>query len=39
VFVVVSDNAPPFADSKLRHIFSATDVPYVVLTPRIEASQ
>jgi phosphoglycerol transferase MdoB-like AlkP superfamily enzyme len=35
VFVVVGDHAPPFADPKLRQNFSRTDVPYVLLTPRI----
>jgi len=39
VFVLVGDHAPPFADPQLRQIFSATDVPYVVLTPRIAASR
>jgi hypothetical protein len=39
VFVVVGDHAPPFADSKQRQNFSATDVPYVLLTPRIAASR
>ena len=34
VFVVVGDHAPPFADPELRQIFSATDVPFVLLTPR-----
>lgn len=34
VFVVVGDHAPPFADPGARREFSATDVPYVVLTPR-----
>jgi phosphoglycerol transferase MdoB-like AlkP superfamily enzyme len=39
VFVVVGDHAPPFADPKLRRIFSATDVPYVLLTPRTAAAR
>jgi hypothetical protein len=39
VFVVVGDHAPPFADPQLRQNFSATDVPYVLLTPRIAASR
>jgi hypothetical protein len=34
VFVVVGDHAPPFADTKLRSLFSATTVPYIVLIPR-----
>jgi len=34
VFVVVGDHAPPFADPELRQLFSATDVPYVLLTPK-----
>jgi len=34
VFVVVGDHAPPFADSKLRSLFSSTEVPYLVLIPR-----
>jgi hypothetical protein len=33
VFVVVGDHVPPFADPQLRQNFSATDVPYVLLTP------
>jgi phosphoglycerol transferase MdoB-like AlkP superfamily enzyme len=33
VFVVVGDHVPPFADTQLRQNFSATDVPYVLLTP------
>jgi hypothetical protein len=39
VFVLVGDHAPPFADPKLRQIFSATDVPYLTLTPRIAVSR
>ena len=39
VFVIVGDHAPPFADRQLRQIFSATDVPYVTLTPRIAISR
>ena len=39
VFVVVGDHAPPFADPKLRRNFSATDVPYVLLTPRVAAAR
>jgi hypothetical protein len=39
VFVVVGDHAPPFADPKLRQDFSRTDVPYVLLTPRMAASR
>jgi hypothetical protein len=38
VFVVVGDHAPPFANPGIRQLFSPTDVPYVVLTPRIAAS-
>ncbi len=38
LFVVVGDHAPPFADPGLRQAFSATEVPYVVLTPRAEVS-
>jgi hypothetical protein len=34
VFVIVGDHAPPFADPHLSQLFSNTDVPYVVLTPR-----
>jgi phosphoglycerol transferase MdoB-like AlkP superfamily enzyme len=34
VFVVVGDHAPPFADPRLRGLFSGTTVPYVVLIPR-----
>jgi hypothetical protein len=33
LFVLVGDHAPPFADSQLRQEFSATNVPYVILTP------
>jgi phosphoglycerol transferase MdoB-like AlkP superfamily enzyme len=39
VFVLVGDHAPPFADPSLRRDFSATDVPYVLLTPRMAASR
>lgn len=39
VFVIVGDHAPPFADPKLRQIFSAAEVPYVILTPRRVASR
>jgi phosphoglycerol transferase MdoB-like AlkP superfamily enzyme len=34
VFILVGDHAPPFADSRLRAMFSDTDVPYVILMPR-----
>jgi phosphoglycerol transferase MdoB-like AlkP superfamily enzyme len=33
VFVLVGDHAPPFANPELRQMFSATEVPYVILTP------
>jgi len=39
VFILVGDHAPPFADPQLRQQFSATGVPYVILTPRTAASQ
>lgn len=35
VIVLVGDHAPPFADPQLRQNFSATDVPYVILTPKM----
>jgi hypothetical protein len=35
VFVIVGDHAPPFANPALRARFSQTDVPYVVLLPRV----
>ena len=34
VFVLVGDHAPPFSDDKLRALFSATEVPYLILTPK-----
>jgi hypothetical protein len=33
VFILVGDHAPPFADPRLRSQFSASQVPYVMLTP------
>jgi phosphoglycerol transferase MdoB-like AlkP superfamily enzyme len=39
VFVVVGDHAPPFADPQLRQDFSATDAPYVLLTPKRASSR
>lgn len=33
-FVIVGDHAPPFLRSDLRALFSQTDVPYVILSPR-----
>ena len=33
IFVLVGDHAPPFADPELRSQFSASQVPYVMLTP------
>jgi hypothetical protein len=33
VFVLVGDHAPPFANPRLRSRFSASQVPYVMLTP------
>jgi hypothetical protein len=35
IFVVVGDHAPPFANTTLRSQFSGTDVPYIVLVPRL----
>ncbi|MGA3049487.1 MAG: sulfatase-like hydrolase/transferase [Terracidiphilus sp.] len=35
VFVIVGDHAPPFANPALRRQFSNTEVPYVVLIPRL----
>jgi hypothetical protein len=35
VFVIVGDHAPPFANPELRGQFSSTDVPYVLLLPRL----
>lgn len=34
VFILVGDHAPPFSDPELRQNFSATDVPYILLTPK-----
>jgi phosphoglycerol transferase MdoB-like AlkP superfamily enzyme len=39
VFVLVGDHAPPFTDTSLRTDFSATDVPYVLLTPKMAAAR
>jgi hypothetical protein len=33
IFILVGDHAPPFADPRLRAMFSNAVVPYVVLTP------
>jgi hypothetical protein len=33
IFILVGDHAPPFADPRLRSEFSASQVPYVMLTP------
>ena len=33
IFILVGDHAPPFADPNLRSEFSASQVPYVMLTP------
>lgn len=33
IFILVGDHAPPFADPHLRSEFSASQVPYVMLTP------
>ncbi|MGD0731241.1 MAG: sulfatase-like hydrolase/transferase [Terracidiphilus sp.] len=33
VFLLVGDHAPPFSSPRLRAKFSATEVPYVMLTP------
>jgi hypothetical protein len=33
VFILVGDHAPPFGDPRLRSRFSASQVPYVMLTP------
>lgn len=35
VFVIVGDHAPPFGDPVLRRRFSQTDVPYLILLPRM----
>jgi len=34
VFLLVGDHAPPFGDSTLARQFSATQVPFVMLTPK-----
>jgi phosphoglycerol transferase MdoB-like AlkP superfamily enzyme len=34
VFILVGDHAPPFGAPQLRQLFSGTEVPYVILTPR-----
>ena len=34
VFILVGDHAPPFATPHLRQLFSDSEVPYVILTPR-----
>jgi hypothetical protein len=39
IFVLVGDHAPPFSDPRLRAQFSATQVPYVILTPLQLASR
>jgi phosphoglycerol transferase MdoB-like AlkP superfamily enzyme len=36
VFVIVGDHAPPFADPELRAQFSSTEVPFVILVPRLD---
>jgi phosphoglycerol transferase MdoB-like AlkP superfamily enzyme len=33
IFILVGDHAPPFASPRLRSQFSASQVPYVMLTP------
>lgn len=38
VFILVGDHAPPFATPHLRDLFSDSQVPYVILTPRDRAS-
>jgi hypothetical protein len=34
MFVLVGDHMPPFSDPGLRAMFSQTDVPYVILSPK-----
>lgn len=34
VFILVGDHAPPFSNPHLRQLFSDSNVPYVILTPR-----
>lgn len=34
IFVLVGDHAPPFVEPNLRGMFSQTEVPYVILTPK-----
>ena len=36
VFVIVGDHAPPFSNSVVRSEFSSTDVPYVILLPKVD---
>jgi len=37
-FVIVGDHAPPFSSSQRRSVFSQTQVPYVLLTPKTLAT-
>jgi hypothetical protein len=39
VFILVGDHAPPFAKAHLRTLFSDSQVPYVILTPRDRGSE
>ncbi len=38
IFVLVGDHMPPFSDPSLRAMFSQTEVPYVVLSPKAAAA-
>jgi hypothetical protein len=35
VFILVGDHAPPFSNPQRRGAFSSTDVPFVMLTPKV----
>jgi hypothetical protein len=38
IFVIAGDHAPPFDRQEIRDEFSSTEVPYVILLPRAQAS-
>jgi hypothetical protein len=38
IFVIIGDPAPPFDRQEIRDDFSSTEVPYLILLPRAQAS-